>query len=323
VSPSMPGRLGERDGEANCRICVTASVERSIPAIELPIVRTDPRSAAWQTLALGPYVYGVYPNWGHVPNGFEIRGVSAAAADSSDRLFVFQRASPPVLIFDPDGEYVDSWGTDLVNDPHGIFISDGDFVYLIDRDSHRVVKCTSRGEVVMKIGSGAAPYGRPFNHPTDLAVAPNGELFVTDGYGNNHVHRFSEDGELIESWGRGGGGLGELSLPHAIAIDHEGIVYVADRENDRLQLFTPEGAVITQWTGFHRPTDLYMDREGQIFVSDLGTRVHVFDSKGNRIGGGRSGSMGHGICGDSKGSLYILAVSRGIEKWIRTERDGK
>jgi DNA-binding beta-propeller fold protein YncE len=116
----------------------------------------------------------------------------------------------------------------------------------------------------------------PFNYPTDLAVAPNGELYITDGYGNARVHRFTPDGQLIESWGEPGSGPEQFHIPHAIAIDRGGIIYVADRENSRLQLFTLDGQFITAWDDIARPNGVFIDEQSNVFVAELGYRAGMW-----------------------------------------------
>jgi DNA-binding beta-propeller fold protein YncE len=183
----------------------------------------------------------------------------------------------------------------------------------------------------------------PFNRPTGVAIAPSGDIYVSDGYGNARVHRFTADGELIQSWGEPGNGPGEFNLPHGIGVDSEGLVYVADRENDRIQIFSPDGEYVDSWTHLQRPTDIYFDGGGLAYVANLWWRVgqtsmtsgeirhdlpghvSVLDSKGNLLlrwisaDRCRPGNFvaPHTICVDSRGDLYVgevthtFGVSRG------------
>jgi DNA-binding beta-propeller fold protein YncE len=186
--------------------------------------------------------------------------------------------------------------------------------------------------------------GPPFHYPTNLAIAPGGELYISDGYGNARIHRFSADGRLIQSWGEPGADPGQFHVPHGIAIDRQGTVYVADRENSRVQLFSPTGEFLTQWTDVARPCEVFIDRAGTVFVAELGYRagmwpgtqppppgatggrVTILDSTGRllaRFGGGeRPTEAGdfyapHDIWVDSSGSLYVAEVVRSAAKGQR------
>ena len=256
----------------------------------------------------GNYVYEVVRPWGELPPGMEFGGVSHVGVDSQDRVYAFQRKDPPIVIFDRSGKYLGSWGSGMFIDAHGIYISDDDHIYLGNRDAHTVVKCTLDGTVVMTLGTEEKPaFQEPFNHPADVAVAPNGDIYVADGYANSRVHRFSANGDLILSWGSPGKGPGEFSVPHGIWVDKNEKVYVADREHGRVQVFTPEGEFMDQWTDFFRATDIYVDADGAVYVGDLVPRLSVFDgNSGTMIARGRPVlNVPHGIYGDSHGDLYV------------------
>jgi DNA-binding beta-propeller fold protein YncE len=186
--------------------------------------------------------------------------------------------------------------------------------------------------------------GPPFNRPTDVAVAPNGELYVCDGYGNARVHRFAADGTLIRSWGEPGAGPGQFHLPHGIGISPDDRVFVADRENDRIQIYSRDGQIMDIWTHVQRPTDVAFDRDGRVYVSELWWRVgqssftngkikydlpggvRVLDLQGNLLLHWCSADREapgnfvapHTLCVDSRGDLYVgevtwtFAVSRGV-----------
>jgi DNA-binding beta-propeller fold protein YncE len=272
------------------------------------------------TLPLAGTDFRVEPNWGNAPADVELTRISAVAVTSDDRVVVFQRSEPPVAILDADGSFVSGWGADLVDDPHGIFVDAEDHVYLVDRDGHAVVKCTLDGDLLLRIGSGTPAHGKPFSHPTDVAVSPqSGDIFVSDGYGNAMVHRFAPDGELICSWGKAGNADGEFNIPHGIWVDRRDRVLVADRENDRIQAFTTDGDFITAWYGFHRPTDIFIDSSDVVFVSDLSTRVHALTLDGEHLGCGRSTAQCHALYGSSTGDLYLTwpLPNRRLERWSR------
>jgi len=183
--------------------------------------------------------------------------------------------------------------------------------------------------------------GPPFNSPTNVAVGPNNDLFVTDGYGNARVHRFSEAGELQASWGEPGNGPGQFTIPHGVFIDRRGIVYIADRENDRIQRFTTDGEFIGQWTDVRRPDTLFITDDDKAYVAELGyigglvpgmaapstgslaSRITVRDLDGTiraQLGPDVAGDLcapgnffgAHGISVDAEGSVYVGEVIAAI-----------
>ena len=277
----------------------------------------------------GNYTYERVDGWAKLPEYFSLGEPVAAAVDSQDRVFIFCRAKHPVLIFDRDGDFISCWGEGSY-DPgaHAIFIGPDDSVYLTDYQVHTVEKFTPGGELLMRLGTkhfGMPPFLRlPFCMPSGLAIGPSGDLFISDGYAGFVVHRFSPDGQLLKTWGQFGHGPGEFAWPHAIGVDRHGTVYVCDRENDRIQLFTSDGELIAIWTDFNNPNSVYIDQRNDIIYvveSQLrilsrpqdNSRVSVRDLKGTVLASwqGRE-SDGHGvlefchdICVDAHGDLYI------------------
>ncbi|MCE9527413.1 MAG: peptidyl-alpha-hydroxyglycine alpha-amidating lyase family protein [Planctomycetales bacterium] len=304
------------------------------------------------TVGSAEFRYQADSEWAQWPAGWQVSEVTAVATDSRDRVFVFNRGDHPVAIFAPDGKLLSSWGAGLFVRPHGIWIGPDDAVYLTDDLDHTVHKFTPEGERLWTLGTSGQPSdtgatsvdyrtirqaGPPFHYPTNLAPAPSGEFYVSDGYGNARIHKFSADGRLMLSWGKPGSGPGEFHVPHGIAVDAAGMVYVADRENSRLQLFSSEGAFLTEWKEIARPCDLVIDAAGRVYVAELGYRagmwpgtvppnpgatggrVSIFDSNGqllSRFGGGENPSergdffAPHDIWLDSQGSLYVSEVVR-------------
>jgi DNA-binding beta-propeller fold protein YncE len=276
--------------------------------------------------------------------------VAAVAADRRDRVYVFSRSEHRVLVFERDGTFLGAWGEGQFRRPHGIFVGPDDAVYCTDDLGHTVSKFTPEGMLVATLGpagrasdTGATSMdyrtvvraGPPYHYPTNLAVGPEGSLYVSDGYGNARVHKFAADGRLLLSWGEPGGGPGQFRLPHGIAVDGQGVVYVADRENSRIQLFTPDGAYLAEWTDVARPCQVFIDREANVYVAELGFRagiwpgtaapgpdapggrVSIFDRAGKllaRWGGGRSPCAPgdffapHGIWVDGHGDIYVAEV---------------
>ncbi|MGI9658733.1 MAG: 6-bladed beta-propeller [Gaiellaceae bacterium] len=262
-------------------------------------------------VAIGKSRYAVERPWGDVHDGQELAYLSTAAVDSRGRLYLAQRVDPPVVVFAPSGEYLDGWGSGVIADAHGIFVSDDDRVFVVDRDAHQVIVFDSDGNIQLRLGERHRPtLQQPFNHPTGIAVAPGGVIYVSDGYANAAVHRFSPEGELLGSWGSPGSGPGEFMTPHAVAIDAGERVFVADRDNDRVQIFDANGTYIDEWNDFFHPMDIHIDPEGHVHVTDQVPRLSTFSSNGVLVGRCRPVPyMPHGLCGDGTGNLYLVEPS--------------
>jgi DNA-binding beta-propeller fold protein YncE len=302
------------------------------------------------TLSCEKYGYIADDRWAKLPAGWTWTEVAAVAVDSRDRVYVFNRGDHPVIVFDRHGTFLAAWGEGQFRRPHGIFIGPDDAVYCIDDLGHAVRKYAPDGTFLATLGpagvasdTGATSMdfrtivrsGPPFHYPTNLAMAPDGALYVSDGYGNARIHKFAADGRLLFSWGEPGGGPGQFRIPHGIAVDSAGTVYVADRENSRIQLFAPDGSYLSEWTDVARPCQVFIDGAGEVYVAELGFhagmwpgttaprpdspggRLSIFDSNGNmraRWGGGRSPCepgdffAPHGICVDRHGDIYVAEV---------------
>ena len=272
------------------------------------------------TVGSGDFVYEVVDNWAKTPGGWAI-GQAEPACDSQDRVYVFNRGDHPLMVFDREGNFQGEWGREYLTDAHGIYISGEDHVYLPVRESHAIVKCTLDGKPLMTMGvwdapsdtGGARPDGTmrkaagPFNRCTDIALAPNGDLFVSDGYANSRVHKFSPDGKLLHSWGRPGKrGPGEFHIPHGIWVHWDGRVMVCDRENNRIQLFTGDGEYLGMWTDLARPCDIYVDHDGIAYVVELDAFMTILNMDGEVLAKvDIGGDGGHAVWADSHGDLYI------------------
>ena len=280
------------------------------------------------------YTYQVAEGWGKLPHGWSFIEATAVAADSKDNVYVFNRGEHPMIVFDREGNFLRSWGEDIFSRAHGIFIAPDDTIFCADEGDHTVKKCTLDGKVLLTVGK-PEPYmsGDPFNRCTHVAMDPaNGDFYVCDGYGNARVHKYSPDGKLLFSWGESGTGPGQFNIPHNIATDKDGWVYLADRENHRIQVFDKNGKFETQLVDMARPCGLYIDQSAElVYVGELGAdilpskaafglgpRVSIMDLKGNvlaRLGDGpESEELGrfvapHGICIDSRGDIYVSEVS--------------
>lgn len=286
----------------------------------------------------GEYRYEAINGWAQVPSEMVWREVGSVAVDSNDNVYVFNRGPHPMLVFDREGNFLRSWGEGTFPRAHGAHYAPDDTLYLTDDGDHTVRKCTLDGKVLMTLGipGKPSPYmsQEPFHRCTHTALSPEGDLYVSDGYGNARIHKFSPDGKLILSWGGPGSLPGEFNIPHNICCDADGWVYVADRESHRVQVFDGKGRYETQWNNLHRPSGLYMPpgkcsicyigEAGPTMpvnrdVPNLGPRVSIVDNQGNllsRIGdyNGAGNNPGqfispHGITVDSRGDVYVGEVA--------------
>jgi DNA-binding beta-propeller fold protein YncE len=290
------------------------------------------------TFGSGDYIYRVLEGWAKWPEEWQLGDVAAVGVDSNDRVYAFHRGDHPMVIFDRDGNVLRSWGEGLFKRAHGIHMGPDDTLYLTDEGDHTVRKCTLDGTVLLTIGipGEAAPFmsGEPFRRCTHTALSPGSEIYVSDGYGNARIHKYAPDGKRIMSWGEPGSGPGQFNLPHNISCDGDGWVYVADRENHRIQVFDGNGRFETQWHDLHRPSGMYMPPGkcpvcyvGEIGpyyefnrgAPNLGPRLSILSNEGKLIaritttpaagtGPGQFISP-HGIAVDSCGDLYVGEVS--------------
>jgi DNA-binding beta-propeller fold protein YncE len=271
--------------------------------------------------------YRPVPGWAKLPEEIKLGPVSAVATDSADRLFVFHRGKHPILVFDREGKYLRSWGDDQIKTAHGLRIDHENNVWVTDMGNHLVLKFDSEGKLLLSLGKKGQPGEGPdqFNRPTDVAVAPSGEFYVSDGYGNSRVVKYSRAGKFLKQWGKKGKGEGEFDLPHAICLDSKGHVYVGDRENDRIQVFDGEGKFLAQWKESGAPYGLFLTGANQMFVADGRAHwVKVLDAEGKTLG--RWGEKGvapgqfnapHMLCVDSKGAVYVAEVTgRRLQKFV-------
>ncbi len=307
----------------------------------------------------GRYRYQAHSDWAQWPAEWDVLEVASVATDSQDRVYVFNRSDHPVAVFTPDGKFLFSWGEGLFTRAHGIWIDSDDSVYCTDDLGHTVRKFTAEGKLLWTLGTQNQPSdtgatsidyrtiryaGPPFHFPTNLAVGPSGELYISDGYGNARVHKYSADGELIFSWGEPGAGPGQFHVPHGIDVDSTGVVFVADRENSRLQLFSPEGKFLEEWTDIARPCEIFLDQQDNVYVAELGYRAGMWpgteapspDATGGRVsiynrggkllsrfgGGDHPTEAGdfyapHDIWLDSRGDFYFSEVVRSAARHVR------
>jgi DNA-binding beta-propeller fold protein YncE len=281
--------------------------------------------------------YRVVERWGRLPEGWSFVEATSAAVGANDDVWVFNRGAHPVIHFDRDGKFLGSWGEGTFRRAHGITVGPDGTLWLTDDLHHTIRQFTTDGKLLLTIGDPDTPStlqgGKPFNRPTHVALCPRtGDIYVSDGYGNSRVHKYDPKGRHLHSWGEPGTDPGCFNLPHNIATDSEGLVYVADRENHRVQIFDGRGQYLGQWNNLHRPCGLFMDKARGAFyvgelpthlavnkdVPNLGARVSILSGKGDLIGrvGGRFAGekpgefiAPHGCAVDSRGDLYVAEVS--------------
>ena len=302
-----------------------------------------------------PQPYRTTRDWGQLPAGTKWAAVTAVEAAPDGSIYVIHRcvanscegrSEPPILKFDAQGRLLTSFGAGLFNFPHGATIDRDGNLWVTDArggegkgngKGHQVFKFSPDGRVLMTLGVAgvSGSDGSHFDQPTDVVVAPNGDIFVTDSHRNglnNRVVKFDRNGRFITMWGRKGSGRGEISEPHTIAMDSRGRLFVGDRENNRIQIFDQNGKWLDEWRQFGRPSGIYITNDDTIYVTDsesgpdTGARELPGIKKGIRIGSARTGvvtafiedaestaadhSGAEGVGVDVKGNVYGAVVRR-------------
>ena len=305
--------------------------------------------------------YSVVEGWEQLPKGYVHRDVAGVAVDGEDRVYLICRGDHPVIIYDQKGNFKRSWGEgEFSYRTHGIYVAPNGSIFCTDDGQHTVRQFTPEGKLLMTLGVLNTPSDTgydgkntasikrgagPFNRPTNVAIGPKGDIYITDGYGNARVHKFTPTGQLQRSWGEPGRGPGQFHLPHGIAVNAEGRVFVCDRESDRIQIFSPDGEYLSEWTDTQRPTHLCFDSLGRAYVTELAwhegdtsfsrgpitrekvvhARMSIYDKAGKvlarwgtpQVTEPGSFAAPHGLALDSKNDLYVsevtwtFAVSRG------------
>ena len=278
--------------------------------------------------------------WGDLPPGWIYRDATAVAVDSKDNAVVFNRGGHPVIVFDKMGGFVRSFGEGVFSFPHGVAIGPDDEIYCVDAGDHTLRKFSSDGTLLLTIGVPGKPSslmgGAPFNKPTHVSVDyRDGCMYVSDGYSNAHVHKFSPDGKLMFSWGGSGTEPGLFNIVHNLAVGRDGRVYVADRENRRIQIFDSEGKYLDQWNNLSRTGAVCLSQTEpqKVFIGEyfggivsnaignnLGPRISIYTTSGElieRLGhrpiGDEPGQFfaPHGIAVDTEESIYVAEVPHG------------
>jgi DNA-binding beta-propeller fold protein YncE len=313
-----------------------------------------------------PNPYRTVENWFKLPDGRMWGSTSAVEVDRDGKsIWVAERCGAnscagktdaPILKFDASGKLLTSFGAGLFIFPHGIAVDKDGNVWVTDgqgRDGkgHQVFKFSPDGKILMTLGKAGVAGDGPdtFNQPDDVAIAPNGDIFVSDGHtpgmGNARVMKFTKDGKFIKQWGKHGSAPGEFEVPHALAFDSRGRLFVGDRANNRIQIFDQEGNFIDQWKQFSRPSGVYIDRHDVLYVTDSestdkqGYGYNPGWKRGVRIGSAKDGtvtafipdplapdadgklpgtSAAEGVAADSKGNVYGAEVGpKAVKKYVK------
>ncbi len=270
------------------------------------------------------------PGFLKVPATVTLGAASGVDIDSKGRVYLFHRGKQPILCFDDQGRFLKSWGDDLIGKAHGLRIDRHDNIWVTDIGHHLVLKYSPAGKLLLALGQTDKPGtgSGQFDKPTDVAFAANGDLYVSDGYGNNRIMKFNAQGKYLTRWGKAGTGRGEFNLPHTIVVDRKGRVIVGDRENNRVQVFDADGQWLATWPGV-APFGLALDTQGSLYVADgRANQVVRLDPSTGRIlsrWGGPGAKPGqfqlpHMLAVDRQRNLYVVEITgERLQKLVRTQ----
>lgn len=268
----------------------------------------------------GTFRYEFVPGWPRLPDGMTFGVVSDMDVDAADNVYVIDREPHNrILVFDREGNFRASWGEGTLVTPHNLWIGPDDRLHITDRGAHVVWIFDTAGKLLQTVGTPGrigAP-GEPFNNPTGACRAPGGDLYVSDGYGQQRVHRFGADGALLRSWGAEGSGPGQFGLPHDVRVAPDGRVLVTDRPNARIQVFDPNGDYLTEWTNENHPQNLTLGPDGLLYLSESEHAVSIRTLDGALLarwgvagdGPGQFRDHPHGLCVDTRGDIYVAEVT--------------
>ena len=249
-----------------------------------------------------------------LPDSITLGACSGVAVNGKGDVYLFHRGKKPIICLDPNGKFISAWGDDTIGVAHGLRIDADDNVWVTDIGNHQVMKFSPAGKLLLALGKAGSPGDGidEFNKPTDVAFGPQGEIYVSDGYGNNRVIKFTPHGGFLTQWGSAGDGPGQFDLPHTIVVDQKGRIVVGDRENNRVQVFESSGKLVAVWNGF-APYGLAFDRQGHLFVADgRANKVLQLDDQGKIVRSwGQAGAqpgefqLPHMLATDALGNLYV------------------
>jgi streptogramin lyase len=281
-----------------------------------------------------PNPYRTVEHWYHLPEGRTMGSTSGVAVAKDGHIWVAERCGvnscrgsklDPIMEFDSSGKLLRNWGSGIFDFPHGLTIDKDGNIWVTDGrgfegKGHTVWKFSPDGKVLMTLGKPGVAGDGPdtFNEPNAVAVAPNGDIFVSDGHStgrnNARVIKFTKDGKFIKQWGGHGNGPGQFEMPHTLAFDSKGRLFVGDRGNNRIQIFDQDGKFLEEWTQFSRPSGIYIDAKDNLYCADsesaeTGTYApHPGWKRGIRIGNIKDGKVVAFIPDPSPGTAVTTAA---------------
>ena len=304
-----------------------------------------------------PNPYRTIENWAKLPEGRPWGSTAGVSVDRQGNLWVAERCGAntcagsnlaPILEFDPSGKLLRSFGAGMFLFPHGMTVDKDGNIWVTDGQGangkgHQVFKFSPDGKVLMTLGKAGVAGDGPdtFNQPSAVAIAPNGDIFVADGHGgnsNNRIVKFTKDGKFIKTWGKKGTAPGEFDIPHCLAFDSKGRLFVGDRNNNRIQIFDQDGNFVEEWKQFSRPSGIFIDKNDVIYVADSESesvsKNHYGWKRGIRIGNVKDGSVAafipdpvevatgtsaaEGVAADSNGTIYGAEVGpKDLKKYVK------
>jgi DNA-binding beta-propeller fold protein YncE len=266
-----------------------------------------------------------------MPDGWKFGRVSSVTVDQKGEVYVFHRGkrADPIVVFDGKGKYLRSWGRDMFGNAHGMRCDKDGNIWVTDNGNHQVMKFTRDGKLLLTLGVKGKPAtdDKTFNRPTDIAFSPDQRFFyVSDGYGNSRVMKFSADGKYVKDWGKRGKNPGEFNTPHSIAVDSKGRVFVSDRENNRIQIFTADGEFLKQWTHLGATQNVFITPKDEVWVithrdnienityDTLAGRIMRVDLETGKILGAME-SPGHWIHVTPDNLIFIGSLTGNVFRW--------
>ena len=265
-----------------------------------------------------------------MPEGMKFGRVSAVTTDNDGNVYVFKRdaKTDQLVVFDPQGKYLRSWGKGMFTRPHGLRIDRDQNVWALDDAGHQIFKFTRDGKLLQTWGIKDKPGNddKTFNRPTDVAWDSQGNAYISDGYGNRRVVKLDKAGNFVATWGTQGDGPGQFRLPHSIAVDSKDRVYVSDRENNRIQIFDTGGKLLKTWTHLGCTQGMYISPKDEMWImthrnntenvtyDTLAGQVMKLDVESGKILGSFE-SPGHMLTATPNGVVYVASLTGNVFKW--------